>query len=877
MQEREIHLRDYLKVIDKRRYSVYTFFIIVFTLVLIGTLSSQPVYMASTKILIERGAPADLERTYYLPYDPEFYETQYQLIKSVSVAERVVKMLGYDKNPDLFFSLDKRGDSFISDVLAWAGNLFSLFVRNNEDVPEKANDKNPSEVIVKTISSGISVRPIKNSKIVEISYESTSPRLAATIANAAARAYMEQILEMKMNASRYTLQWMTKKAEEEKAKLERSEKALQEYMKKNDIVTLENRVTVIPQKLAELSTELVKAETKRKELEVLYRRVRKYRKHPEKAETMPAIASDPTVQSLREQILKAEQNIMELSKKYGYKHPVMKRAVSELEVLKERKTQEIQRVIDSIKNDYELALSKERDLKALLARTKSEALDLNEKFIQYGILKREVETNRQLYDALMKKIKEQSVTEKIQPVNVWIVEKAEIPESPVKPRKALNLLLGIIVGLFGGIGIAFFIEYLDNTIKSPDDAEARLGKPVLGVIPLLKEKGKTIEDIVLKEPRSSFAEDYKVLRTSLLLSSAEAPPKTVLITSTGPEEGKTVTAINLATAIAQSEYSVLLMDADLRKPRIHKIYSLRNDKGLSTYLAGGSDINIIREGPLPNLSVIPSGPIPPNPSELLGSKRMKELLETLRGSFDVIIIDSPPVLTVSDSLVMGKMTDGVLLVTRGGKTTYELSMRSIKSISDMKANLLGIVINAIDMKRGDYYYYRYYNYYSDDPQEIKERPVEGMRRFRWLYVPLLVIILGLLAIIIKSYVMAGNPGTPVRSGNLERRGTAVIADERQRPEEPGYKDLSETGETANDSPPLIKRYIVTTELLNIRKNPSVLSPVVGRLKKGEAVYAIAVKDNWYELYPQGSGPKADKQKVIGYVSGDYLRAEANSP
>lgn len=864
MQEREIHLRDYLKVIDKRRYSVYTFFIIVFTIVLIGTLSSQPIYRASTKILIERGPSLDLERSYYLPYDPEFYETQYQLIKSVSVSERVVKMLGYDKKPELFLKLDQREGSFISDIISWFKDRLSVFVRSNSEESDNNSEGNPADDIAKIISEEIIVKPIKRSKIVEISYESPNPQLASTITNSVARAYMEQILDMKMNASRYTLQWMTQKAEEERKRLEKSEKALQDYMKKYNIVTLENKVTVLPQKLSELSTELVKAETRRKELEVLYNRVKKFRKNPEKAETMPAIATDPTVQSLREQILQAEQNIMELSKKYGYKHPVMKRAVSELNALKERKAQEIQRVIDSIKNDYELALSKERNLKALLSRTKSEALELNEKFIQYGILKREVETNRQLYDALMKKIKEQSVTEKIQSVNVWIVEKAETPEYPVKPRKALNLLLGIIVGLFGGVGIAFFIEYLDNTIKSPDDAEARLEKPVLAVIPLLKEKDKNIEEIVLKEPRSSFAEDYKVLRTSLLLASAEKPPKTVLITSTGPDEGKTVTAINLASAIAQSEYTVLLIDADLRKPRIHKVFSLNNDKGLSTYLAGASDMNIIQEGPLSNFSIIPSGPLPPNPSELLGSKRMKELIETLKDKYDVIIIDSPPVLTVSDSMILGRIVDGLLLVTRGGKTTYELAGRAIKSLTDMKENLLGVVINALDIKKGEYYY-RYYNtyYYSDD---TPERTQEGHKRYRWLYIPIAIIIVGIILLFVRSYLVTGTT-------SFTKEPSTEVDGIKLRKENQPYKGADSSVdmmESVKERTGRIKSYMATTDL-SIRRSPSRDAPVIGRFKKGEQIFAVPDKGNWVAVFSYRNSKGSEKPSIIGYVNGDYLK------
>jgi capsular exopolysaccharide synthesis family protein len=519
---------------------------------------------------------------------------------------------------------------------------------------------------------------------------------------------------------------MTKKAGQEKAKLEKSEQALQEYMRAQNIVTLQDKVALTPEKLTEINTQLIKAETRRKELESLYHAVKNLSANPRDAETIPLVASDATIQSLRNQILKAEQNVEEFSKKYGKKHPTMIKAEEELKVLQQKRDQEIRRVIGSIKNEYELAKSNETNLQRMMAGTKAEALDLNEKFIQYGVLTREVETNRQLYDALIKRMKEQSVTEEIQTVNVWVVEKAEKPEFPIKPRKTLNILLGIIVGIFGGIGLAFFIDYLDNTIKSPEDVETRLGVPVLGVVPLLETKEENIEEIILKEPQSVYSESYKTIRTAVLLSSATKPPRNILLTSMGPDEGKTVTSVNLAITIARSGYSVLLVDSDLRKPRIHTIFRLNNLSGLSTYLAGAtSDIETVFKRPLSNLSVIPSGPVPPNPSELLGSGKMLELVELLSEKFDVVIWDSAPLMTVTDSLILSKIFDGVIIVIKAGKTTYEVVDMGLKLLqgrreTDKKSRVFGVVINGFDIKKSDQYYYQYYNYYPSAEERSKQ-------------------------------------------------------------------------------------------------------------------------------------------------------------
>jgi len=701
MQEQEIHLRDYLKIVYKRRYTVYTFFAIVFAVVLIGTLSSSPVYRASTKVLIEKVEPANLSMAYpySMPYEPEFYETQYQLIKGMSVAQKVVKMLSLENTYETYFK----------------GSMKNMS-------PEGGKTK--ADLLADIISGGIVVSPVKNSKIVSISFLSGNPEFAALVANTVAKAYMEEILDMRMSASRYSIEWMTKKAEEEKTKLEKSEKDLQEYTRANDIVTLQDKVTITPEKLTEFNSQLIRAETKRKEIEGLYNKVS--RTSIKDAETIHSIVSDPSVQSIRGQILKAEQDLQELSKKFGRKHPAMIKAEEDLKSLERKKEEEIRRVIASIRNEYELARSQENSLRQTLSSTKTEAINLNEKFVQYGALSREVETNRQLYDALIKKMKEQSVTEQVQTVNVWVVEKAAKESAPIKPRKGLNILLGIIVGLFGGIGLAFFFEYLDNTIKAQEDVEMRLGVPVLGMVPLVESKDENIEEIILKEPQSVIAESYKTIRTAILLSSASRPPRSILVTSMGPGEGKTATTVNLAMTIARSGYSVLLIDSDLRKPRIHSIFRLNNLSGLSTYLAGATpDIDTVFKNPITNLTVIPSGPLPPNPSELLGSNKMNGLLGILNERFDLVIWDSPPLMSVTDGLILSKIVDGTIIVARSGKTTYEIVNRGLKLLegrreSDTKTHILGLVINAFDVKNADQYYYKYYNYYPAEKEVPKK-------------------------------------------------------------------------------------------------------------------------------------------------------------
>ena len=699
MDIKELHLTDYIKIIKKRRRFVFTFFVTVFVLGLVATVASTPIYRATASLLIEKNEKSNSLNSNmggYVSYDPDFAETQYQLIKSTAVARKVVDLLAQDPT-------------------------FNKFYGNMLKATTGTKDANYDEV-ARMIRGGIMVVPLKNTKIVDVSYLSGDPALTEIIANTIAKAYIEVLLELSMSATHYTMEWMTKKAGEEKEKLEKSERALQQYMKGQNFVAVEDKVAVVPQKLAEINSQLIKAVEKRNIAESLYNKVKGISDNNlDEAETISAVASDMTIQSLRQQIMKADQNAMELSQKFGAKHPAMVRATEDLKVLKTKREKEIRRVIETIKKEYEIARANEGGARSMLAATNAEALSVNDKLIEYKVLSRDVETNRQLYDALIKKIKEQSIIEQVRSANVLLVEKAERPGSPISPRTTRNLFISLILGLFGGIAIAFFIEYLDQTIKTPEEAEEKLGVSVLGLIPLVETKEYAIETMIQKEPLSPFTENYKAIRTALLLSAADRPPKRILITSAQPGEGKTVTAINLATAIAQSEHKVLLIDADLRKSRIHKALGLHNTKGLSTYLAGASDMDIIVPGPVPNLSIIPAGPVPPNPSELLSSNRLSFMIRTLSEEYDFLIFDTAPLLSVSDGLILSKVLDGTIIVARAGLTIYDELRRALKSLSDLNAHTLGIVINAYDTKKNEYNY-RYYNYsYSEENKTQSEK------------------------------------------------------------------------------------------------------------------------------------------------------------
>ena len=370
-----------------------------------------------------------------------------------------------------------------------------------------------------------------------------------------------------------------------------------------------------------------------------------------------------------------------------------------------------------MKNSLDLAVSKKKSLEELLGATKVEMLNLNEKFVQYSIMKREVDSNRLVYDTLQAGIKKEGVTEQSQSVNVWVVKPADLPEDPTKPNKRRNLLIGLILGLFSGIGLAFFIEYLDNTIRHPKDLEERFGLTVLGSVEEMKGENKNIESFIKKNPLSPLAECYRLIRAGLLLSSAEHPPKTLLITSMEAQDGKTSTTTNLARVLARGGNSVLVIDCDLRRPRMHSLLGMTNEIGLSMFLAGtAASEDIIFNVPDEEISLIPSGPIPPDPAELLGSKRMKELIDTLSQRYDFVLLDSPPVQSVTDSLALSQFVAGTVLVIRAGKTTYEILESGLKKLRDVNGRVLGFVLNGLKQQDTGKHYYGYNTYYAKDDE-----------------------------------------------------------------------------------------------------------------------------------------------------------------
>ncbi|MBA7677277.1 hypothetical protein ES703_85529 [subsurface metagenome] len=388
----------------------------------------------------------------------------------------------------------------------------------------------------------------------------------------------------------------------------------------------------------------------------------------------------------------------------------MVRISAAMKGINEKIAQEVKKTLQSVETEYRVALAEEESIREAMEAKKREALALNNKQIGYNSLKREMETSRSLYESLLTRVKEAGLTEGLEATNIMVVDPARIPDHPVKPRKARNVLLAIIVGLTLGVGIAFFFEYLDNTINTPDELERYFKVPFLGVVSKFKVDTPGEEITVHSNPKSYIAEGFRTIRTNLLFSSPDVEKKRLLITSPLPKDGKTLQAANIAISFAQTGKKVLLIDGDMRKPRLHELFNLERSPGLSEYLAGKES------GPqatgITGLEVFTSGRTSPNPAELLGSKRMKKLLESgrARDDFDMVIIDSPPILSVADAAILSAVSDGVVLVVNAGSTPRPAIQRAIQQLSDVKAKLIGCVLNNMDFKKESYYYSYYYRY-----------------------------------------------------------------------------------------------------------------------------------------------------------------------
>jgi capsular exopolysaccharide synthesis family protein len=694
----EIDLLAYWQMLLKRRWLVLGIMASGLALALLVTLLTPPVYRASATLQIDREAMQIVlveGVTSGEASGGDFFQTQYELLKSRALAERVTNKLHLANSPAL---ANVAGRSWVDRV------LHSLR-------PEKAAAPGggDSTRAVQVVQRGLEVEPIRNSRLVRLSYSSGDPRLSAKIANAFAAEFIAQQLDHKLDASSYAKKYLEDQLRDTKAKLEQSERALVAYAQKEKIVSTGDGPSLVAQNLGALNGQLAEAQGARIRAEARLRGATSA-----KGAGLPAdMLTDSNVRILQQQKATLQGEYQQKLQVFKPDYPEMKQLQGQIDAVDRQITAALGDVRASVRSEYEAALAQESLLTQELASLRGQTLNVDSHSIEYNILKREADTNRQLYDALLQRYKEIGVATDVGSNNVSIVDRALPPAGRYKPSLPLNLGIGLLLGAILGALAAFALEFLDQTLKTPHDVEHRLRLPVFGIIPKLKKQEVPAQ--ALRDLRSPFSEAYRSVRTALQFSTDSGVPKVLLVTSAGAGEGKSTTAWSLARNFAQLGKRVLLIDGDLRNPSLHRVSEVRGEIGLSNLLAGAAQLNeAIQDTDDPCLKIVLSGPLPPNPAELLAGSKLISLLTVAAEAYDQVIIDGPPVLGIADAPILANAAAGTLLVVEAGKTRIQTAQIAIKRLYAARARLVGAVVSkyaaghhAYGYGYGDYGSYSY--------------------------------------------------------------------------------------------------------------------------------------------------------------------------
>ncbi len=722
-------LRDYLYILLKRKWLVIGAFLTIFLAVALYTFLCTPIFRATAKLQITEDNPgSQVSVSDKLPellgYDSaeKFQETQYKILQSWSLAQRVVQALNLQEEPEFKSIKGKNPGKTEAEV-------------------EKA--------IIGHVMHTLEVTPVKNSYLVEVAFQSPDKIMAQRVVNAVADEYMYLSIDRRNQSFALVRKWLDKQLMEMAAKVQEAQKKLYKFGQKTDIYALDDKDNVVVQKFIDLSGLLTKAQAEKMAKEAQFKQIK------EEGPDAPLFVNNPLIATLRQQLVSEEAKISAMKKVYRSQHPEMLAEQANLTELRGRLQAEVKRLQESVKADYEAANRTEKLLSDSFTDQKGQMAKLQDSLTDFQILKRDAQTNEQLYQSLLARVKEASIAGTMVPSNVAVIDPAQLPDQPFLPKTRRDLALGAILGLALGVGLAFLLEHLDDSIQSVDDLERICNLPSLGMLPLLGSNGKMLpghfeklveksvsrylpqlqshlprlrsrgqsfantEDrdlIVFKNPQSPWSEAIRQAHTAIMLSEPGRPPAVILVTSPSPGEGKTLVASNLALTFALGGQQTLVIDCDLRKPRIHKIFEIDLQPGLSNYLTGSVTLEeILRPASVPNLSVLTAGTRPPSPGILMNSQEFKDLLGQLRQRFKHIIIDTPPILAFSEGLIISVLTDGVLLVTRHNRTQKNAGRLAYQRLSQVRAPLLGAVLNGVDSLGQAYggYNYKYYSKYYD--------------------------------------------------------------------------------------------------------------------------------------------------------------------
>jgi len=701
----EIDLLAYWRLLVKRRWLILGILFAVVALALLRTLLTPPTWRATAVLQIDDYAPQVLRvdgMTPRMGYDPDFNQTQYELLQSRALSERVAEDLALPGS-DIYERL--RPPSWFERLR----NLLSPAARARADSPAPAkppgaastDSKGAADQLARAaglVRSGLSIEPIRYSHLVRVHYDSLSPTFAAQVANAIADGFIASSLDRQYGASSYAKTYLEDQLAQLKSRLEQSERELVAFAQRENIVPAGDGKSLVGQNLTDLNTALAEAQAQRIRAEARWNEAKNVT-----GAALPAdMLSNSILRTLQQQRAQLQGQYQEKLQVFKPDYPEMLALQGQINEVQKQVEDELKNIRASVKAEFDAAAAQERMLVAQLDMLRDKTLEVDGRTIQYNILKRDVDTNRQLYDGLLQRYKEVGVAGDIKTSNISIIDRAVVPKEPFAPNLSRNLMLGLLLGLMLGVGTALLLEYLDDTLKTPDDIERHLHLAVLGIVPkLVKQTPRE----ALRDPRSAFSESYRSVRTALQFSTQRGVPQVLLVTSPGAGEGKSTTALTLARNFAQLGKRVLLIEADLRNPSLGKALGMATETGLSSLLAGAATLaQTVQKTEDPQLDVILAGPLPPSPSELLAGSKLVSLLMAGSQKYNQIIIDGPPILGIADAPILANMAAGTLLVVQSGGTRIGAAQASIKRLRATRARLIGGLLTQFDARASGYGY-----------------------------------------------------------------------------------------------------------------------------------------------------------------------------
>jgi capsular exopolysaccharide synthesis family protein len=709
-EEGTLDLMSYWRVIQRRLWGILGLAVFITLLVAVIVYMMTPVYSSSVSILVEQNKSklASMDAVYGSAItDQTYYQTQVEMLKSRALMEAVVDKLKLATNP--LFNAPVQ-PSLMDKLMSGLG-MEAVKPANPDAVKVR-------EAIAKTLAGMVAIEPSRTSQMIKITVESTDRDMAAIIANSVADTYIDLDLEAKFKMNQKATSWMNVRLVALKDNLDKSEAALQSYREQHNIIDTKGlELGGATSQLGAAIGNLTAARLARAQAQTNLDQVRSARGHEE---ALPIVQRNPLVANLMGSVSEHERKVSELSNRYGPQHPKLLQAQAELKQARENLRMQVADVVSGFEREYETARANENVLAGAVAEAKQTIQGSNRKEFELTALERDVKTNRELYDMFMGQLKGTAAVSDMQTVVARVVDPAIVSNSPIKPDKKMVIGSAFVLSLLLGVAIAFLLEHLDTSVRSAEDAERKLGLPLLAAMPLIElAKGQAAGLHYRDAPKSLFAESVKTIRTGILLSGIDHPKKTLVVTSSVPGEGKSTVAINLALAHAQTR-RVLLIDGDMRRPSIAKTLGLDNTHpGLSMLVLDMVKLeNCVYKIEGISLEVLTAGSIPPNPLELLISEKFRELLAQLGETYDTIIIDSPPVQLVSDAVVLSSMATGVVFVLKADATPFQLARRAIRALQRGGASMFGVVLNQADFRNEGYYgnygKYNYRSYYGED-------------------------------------------------------------------------------------------------------------------------------------------------------------------